>query len=137
MKDQGEVKLGAGLGRRAHRTSYLEEAEARAERRVTDCAIEKTGAANPAAGPALHGGPLFGGGELREEPVGDGLEGFGGESFFDGSVFGRRAGVSMLKKMVEVCELADVGVFIAGIGQSLLDERHIDLGGNLQIFLAV
>lgn len=74
---------------------------------------------------------------MGEEPVGDGLEGFGGEGFFDGGVFGGRAGVGVLEEMVEFGELADVGIFVAGIGEGFLDERHVDLRGDLQIFLAV
>ena len=43
----------------------------------------------------------------------------------------------MLEKVVECRELADVGVFVAGRRESLLEERHVDLGGNLEIVLSV
>lgn len=79
---------------------------------------------------------LFGG-HAGLEPVGDGLEGFGGEGFFDGGVFGGRTGVGMLEEVVEFSDLANIDVFVAGVGEGFLNERHIDLGRNLKIFLAV
>jgi len=43
----------------------------------------------------------------------------------------------MLEEVVKLGKLADVGVFVAGVGEGFLDQGHVDLGGNLEIVLAI
>src|ERR1700730_16264114 len=72
-----------------------------------------------------------------KQPVGNCLQSGGRKSFFDGLVFGGRAGVGRLKKMIQAGKFARVEIWIASILQRLANQGKIQVSGNLQIFLAV
>src|ERR1700730_7789262 len=72
-----------------------------------------------------------------QQPVGNCLQSGGRKSFFDSLVFGGRAGVGGLKKMIQAGKFAGVRIWIASLLQRLANQGKIQLGGNLQVFLAV
>ena len=75
--------------------------------------------AHPLVG--LGGGGLRGNARLK--PIRNDLQNLGSEGFFDGTVLGGRAGVGVLEKMIEIGELADFGLGVAGVGERLLEKR--------------